>query len=273
MILGNTHRPLGPARGTVILAHGFKGYKDYGFIPLLASHLARRGWIAHRFNFSHSGMTNETDTFARCDLFALDTWNRQVDDLIAVMRAIHDGRLAGQDLPIVLLGHSRGGVTVLLTAGRIDCRGDVPQPRGIITIAAPSSTCRLAERERALMREQGYLDSPSSRTGQMLRIGRQWLDEIEADPESHDVLALAQRISAPQLILHGVKDATVGIHDARELASAVGRRATFVELLEGNHVLNTPNPADSAAAPSESLLQAMDAIDQFLDSISPTGQG
>ena len=68
-IIGSAHLPEGRPRGVAVVAHGFKGYKDYGMFPRIAAALADRGLIAHRFNFSHSGMTNAIATFERPDLF------------------------------------------------------------------------------------------------------------------------------------------------------------------------------------------------------------
>ena len=92
-ILGNAHRPDGEPVGVVIIAHGFKGYKDYGMFPRIAETMCDAGFIAHRFNFSHSGMTNTIETFERPDLFERDTWNKQVFDCRAVVAAINDGKL------------------------------------------------------------------------------------------------------------------------------------------------------------------------------------
>ena len=91
----------------MIVAHGFKGYKDYGMFPRIAAELAGRGFISHRFNFSHSGMTADTETFGRPDLFEKDTLNKQVADLQSVIEGVSCGVLAGQGFPIVIFGHSR----------------------------------------------------------------------------------------------------------------------------------------------------------------------
>src|SRR2546430_741685 len=123
-IIGNTHKSaIGlQARGVVIIAHGFKGYKDYGMFPRVATEFAKAGFIAIRFNFSNSGMTNNIATFERPNLFERDTWNKQVFDLRAVTEAAIAGSLRdpgnASSLPCVFFGHSRGGVTALLTAGR-----------------------------------------------------------------------------------------------------------------------------------------------------------
>ena len=120
-ILGTTHLPEASPQGVVLLGHGFKGYKDYGFFPCFANEAARRGLVAHRFNFSHSGMTNRIETFERPDLFEQDTWGKQIFDLQQVAAAAKDARLPGDAppaAPMTWFGHSRGGVTVILAAWR-----------------------------------------------------------------------------------------------------------------------------------------------------------
>ena len=96
-IIGTTHRPEGAPRGTLIACHGFKGYKDYGFFPRLCRRAAEAGLIAHRFNFSHSGMTNRTETFEKPELFEKDTYSKQVADLQTVHAAV---RTIAEELPV-----------------------------------------------------------------------------------------------------------------------------------------------------------------------------
>ena len=243
-IFGNAHVPESGARGVLVICHGFKGYKDYGFFPRLARRAAQRGLIAHRFNFSHSGMTNATDTFERPDLFAKDTWGRQIFDLHQVSRAVREGALPGRngsDLNISWFGHSRGGVTVLLAASR-----QSPYSiNRIIAASAPHSACHLDEAQRALLRRQGDLESPSSRTGQRLLIGPDWLDELEADPDAFDPLRAIKAITCPILLIHGDADETVPVDAARLLHGATGGRARLEIVRNGTHTFNAPNPLPS----------------------------
>ena len=261
-ILGNTHVPpaeVGDPRGVIIIAHGFKGYKDYGMFPAIAHQFAAAGFIAHRFDFSHSGMTNEIETFARPDLFERDTWNKQVFDLDQVVNAVADGTLEGQGLPFVVLGHSRGGMTAILWAGRTSDDVDVPRPVGVITLAAPSKPFMFSPADKKLMLEQGYLESPSSRTGQVLRVGKAYIEEQLADPHAHDVLAMTKRIRCPILVIHGENDPSVPVSNAHDLAAAAGDNAELVIIPGADHVFNTPNPFAMHETASEQLAQALDS--------------
>lgn len=265
-ILGNTHRPRSEPRGAILIAHGFKGYKDYGMFPRIAAECAHAEFIAHRFNFSHSGMTNEIARFERPDLFERDTWNKQVVDLRAVIEAMSRGELAGQGLPYFIFGHSRGGVTALLTAGRFANDPSFPQPSGVITAAAPSDCNSLTSEGAAELLRRGFLESLSSRTGQRLRIGREFLQEQLDDPSNHDLPGLVGRINCPILIVHGEADPTVPVACADAVASAA-KHPTVVRIAGGDHVFNTPNPMPESASPSPQLNALIAAIRQFVTSV------
>lgn len=241
-ILGDVHMPTSDPRGVCVLVHGFLGYKNYGMIPYLARQLAQAGFITHKYNASHSGVTRDFERFERPEVFGRDTWNKQVFDLRRVLQAIADGTIAGADKPRVVVGHSRGGVATLLMAGRDALEGR-PAPEGIVTIASPADTCRRSEEERALIRD-GRMEVVSNRTGQTLRVSPAWLTEQEDDPEAHDVLALARGITCPILIVQGTADTTVEVRESERLEEALQGKCQVERILVpgADHVFCTPNP-------------------------------
>ncbi|GAB5497022.1 MAG: hypothetical protein Phyf2KO_21020 [Phycisphaerales bacterium] len=264
-ILGNTHLPKGTPRAAAIIVHGFLGYKDYGFFPTIADTLARIGIAAHRFNLSHSGMTNEIDTFTCPDLFAKDTWNKQVEDIERLMHALDRHELVGPGIPVLLVGHSRGSVASLLCAGRRAAAAMKPLD-AVVSIAAPDSGNRLTAEQRSLLDQQGFIEVTSGRTGQTLRIDRDFWDEQEAEPGAHDLLKLAADIPSPTLVIHGDSDPTVPQADAEHIASALPN-AELVIVEGGDHVLNTPNPFPIGTEPSEQLQKALDSMTYFVEGI------
>lgn len=247
------------AGAVFVVAHGFKGFMGYGMFPSVADRLAREGAVVHRFNFAHSGMTRDESTFARPDLFARDTWNRQVDDLATVTAAIRGDELAGADRDLFLLGHSRGGVAVLLAAGRDVVGG----PAGLISIAAPADCRRASPEAMDRFRREGFTEVLSSRTGQSLRIDAAWLTEQEEDPAAHDLLAVAGRITRPALLLHGTADETVPVGDVVALSSEIGGPVRTRTIEGANHVLDCVHPMDPAGPRPGAFDVAMDAIVDF----------
>ena len=235
------------SRGPFLIAHGFKGYKDYGMFPRLAWTAARHGWTAIRFNFAHSGMTRADSTFERPDLFALDTWNRQVSDLDQLVAAVRAGGCpeCPPDGPLVLFGHSRGGLASILAAGRglaVDA---------VISASAPMDPLRFSTEDLRRLREEGCCPVESSRTGQLLSVGRAFLDEVERDPGGHDPCEQASRMAVPLVVVHGASDETVSCEDGVALAKASGVEPVLIE--GGNHVFNVANPFDPEDEPSSQL--------------------
>ena len=253
-IFGNTHTPGGEPIGVMIISHGFKGYKDYGFFPQLAQAASAVGFIAHRFNFSHSGMTNNIETFERPDLFEQDTWRKQSADLWAVIDAKQQ---AG--LPMVLFGHSRGGITTLLTAGEPEIN---TQLAAVITAAAPSACSRISGTDKDELVRAGRLPSPSARTGQTLFIGRVWQDEIDADAVWHNPCRAAAAITKPLLLIHGTDDPTVPIAEAHELHTAQPN-AELGAIENAGHTFNCPNPLPLDQVPPPETRQMFDAVCDF----------
>jgi pimeloyl-ACP methyl ester carboxylesterase len=264
-IRGSFHAPSEPPRAVALFAHGFKGYKDYGFIPVLAAELAKRlPIVVHRFNFSHSGMGERIDTFEHPELFERDTWSKQVDDIVAVADAARNGELPETParLPVILIGHSRGGATCLLAAGR---EGSPLRPRAVVTLAAPDTTCSMSDDEQAELLRRGHTVTKSARTGQDLKIDAGWLTEQRDDPDAHDILACCERIACPVLAVHGAHDPTV----EPSAAGAIAEAAPLGEALlvyDGDHVFNTQNPADPDAPLSAPLATATEAVEHFLAS-------
>ncbi len=261
-IFGTAYEPDDAPIGCAIVAHGFKGYKDFRMIPAFAAALCRAGLVAHAFNFSHSGMTANPDAFERPDLFEFDTWNKQVFDIQCIVEAITRGQLAGTGLPYVLLGHSRGGVSAILFAGRQTAGSQLPKPAGIVTAGSPDSACGMSDAEKEELRRRGYLESPSARTRQMLRIGLRWLTEQEADPDAHNVLDHVSKIECPLLVVHGENDETVNVRCAASIADAAAN-PLVARIKNCNHVFNAPNPPPPDVREIPELAQAIDEIVKF----------
>ena len=252
-IHGNTSTPSSDPKGIILVAHGFKGYKDYGMFPWLTQKFVEQGFIAHRFNFSHSGMTDTDGPFERPDLFERDTWNFQVEDLAILTR-----ELGEVGLPVTILGHSRGGVSCLLAAGRGAVKVD-----GVISLSAPATCNPMTPEVQQELLSKGFIESPSSRTDQMLHVGRAFLQDQLDDPESHDLLPLIERITSRILVIHGEIDPTVSVESAVAIATA-GQSTTLVRIPDGDHVYNNPNPFPKEGTPSVQLAAAWSAIQSWL---------
>ncbi len=232
-------------RPAVIVVHGFKGFKDWGMFPPLAERLARAGFTAVTFNMSGSGVDASGDAVLP-DRFARNTYGAELADLGAVTDALFDGAL-GVVPPASagLVGHSRGGgIAVLQTArdGRV---------RSLVTWAAIGTVQRWDARERAAWRASGHLEIANARTGQVIPLLTDVLDEIEQRADTVDIVRAAAGVEVPWLIVHGTADEAVAPDDARRLHAASGRASTELALIDGaGHTFGAAHPWSSPPADS-----------------------
>jgi pimeloyl-ACP methyl ester carboxylesterase len=227
-IRGDLHLPRDP-RALVVIAHGFKGFKDWGFFPWLAEYLCRQRLAVCRFNMSRSGVGDDPESFDRLDLFAGDTYSAQIDDLVRVTRWA-SSRLRG--VPVYLLGHSRGGGIALLAAQALELGG-------VVTWSAISRADRWDETTKRQWRAAGSLDVVNQRTRQTMKMSTAILDDYER--HNFDILAAARALTVPLLVVHGARDESVPVEEARAIAAA-SPEASLVVIESAGHTYNAIHP-------------------------------
>lgn len=227
---GNLDVPEG-ARSLVVIVHGFKGFKDWGFFPWLAERLRGERSAVCRFNMSRSGIGDRPESFDRLNLFADDTYTTQIDDLQRVVRHCQ----ARLDLPTFLVGHSRGGGVALLAAPGVDHLG------GVVTWSAIARADRWDEPAKAQWRRDGGMDIVNARTREVMRMSPRILDDYEAHREELDIPAAVSRLRQPILLLHGGRDESVPVEESLELARA-GRDVSRVVIANAGHTYNAIHP-------------------------------
>ncbi|MBV9497115.1 MAG: alpha/beta fold hydrolase [Acidobacteria bacterium] len=230
-IRGDFDAPAAP-RALVVLVHGFKGFKDWGFFPWLAERLCDAGFAVCRFNMSRSGIGEDPETFERLDLFSEDTYSGQLADLRDV---VSHAQAQYPNLPTFLLGHSRGGGIALLGAR------DVPGLAGVITWSAIARTDRWSDAIKQQWRADGFREEQNARTKQMMRMSVAILEDVEANRERLDILTSAAQLEVPLLVIHGAKDESVPVAEGREIAAS-GTDVSLVVIGAASHTYNAIHP-------------------------------
>jgi uncharacterized protein len=219
-------------RGLVVIVHGFKGFKDWGFFPWLGQRLLQHRLAVCRFNMSRSGIGDDPESFDRLDLFEDDTYSIQLADLRAVVR------FAQQQLPSLstfLLGHSRGGGIALLAAAEV---------KNLCGVAAWSPIARCDRWDDATKRDwrvRGFLDNINQRTKQNMRVSTAVLDDYEANRERLDIARAVERLRVPLLVVHGGRDESVPVGEGRSLASLIPD-ASLLIVDRAGHTFNAIHP-------------------------------
>ena len=223
----------------VVFCHGFKGFKDWGPFPEWGRTLARAGFVSLHMNFSYNGVHRDRPTeFTELEKFADNTFTREIDDLQAVLDAIEEGTLPDAPIDpdrIGLLGHSRGGGTVILQAERDDRVGALTSWSSVATFVDRFSDEQIEDWET-----QGYTEIINGRTGQVMRLNKVLYDDTMAHKEELDVRGAAERMDVSWLVVHARDDASVDFRAAEMLAGSTDS-AELMEA-EGGHTFGGAHP-------------------------------
>ena len=222
--------------GAVIICHGFKGFAHWAFFPYLARTLAQDGLTAITFDFSGSGIGADRESFTELGAFAGNTFSRELDDLELIQEYARRKKwITGK---FGLFGHSRGGGMAILFAA-----AEAANVNSLVTWNAISYPNRWSPEDVITWRKRGHTDITNSRTGQVLRLETDLLDDVELHGKTKlNISAAAGKIKAPWLIVHAAADETVPSSEAEHLHS-LSKGMSTLRLIDGaNHSFSAPHP-------------------------------
>ncbi len=244
----------GRNRPAIVICHGFKGFKDWGFFPVLAERLARAGFTAVSFNFSSSGVGPDGESFSELDRFGHGTYGKDLHDIGTVVSALETGTLCDALQPVSaygMLGHSRGGGTAALHTAVNRA------VRALVTWAGIARTHRWDSDTVAHWRDAGKVDVVNARTGDVLPLYTDLLDDLETRGSELDVLNAAGQIEADWLIVHGAADESVPVEEARALhAAAPDGRAKLLVVPDGGHTFGAQHPWSGSTSQLDIVIDA-----------------
>lgn len=202
----------------VIIAHGFKGFMDWGHFPMIGEQIADNGHIVIMFNFSHNGTSIEQPTdFCRLDLFAQNTYSKELFDLGCVLDEVQKSPLlkaqGANCEKVILIGHSRGGGISILKAAQ-DKR-----IVKLITWAATGSFGTFFASSNEFVEQwkhEGQIFTYNSRTKQQMPLNYSLYEDVLLNEEKLNIQKAAAQISIPWLIMHGADDSTVPVDIAHQ---------------------------------------------------------
>lgn len=253
--------PAESSLGTVVLCHGFKGFAHWGFFPYLAQTLAENGLTAITFDFSGSGIGPDRESFTEPGAFAGNTLSREQEDLenlvdYARRRKLINGKFG-------MFGHSRGGGTAILFTAATDSNVS-----SLVTWSSISYPNRWSSEDVITWRRQGYADVTNSRTGQIMRLDTDLLDDVELHEKTKlDIQAAARKIKVPWLIVHGTGDDTVPSSEAEKLHSLSPGVSTLRLIKGANHGFDAKHPLGEAPPVLEKVV--LETVKFFVRNATP----
>jgi dipeptidyl aminopeptidase/acylaminoacyl peptidase len=232
--------PAGTGRvPAILILPGFKGFKDWGMFPPAAKAWTEQGFATVAINTSRNGIGDSREEFTDLEGFAKNTPGREKKDAELVVAAIRRGELdARLDAECIgILGHSRGGGGAILVAA------DDPRIRCVVTWGAISTFLRYTDRAIREWRKSGRLDVPNMRTGQMMWLDREVLEDLEAHRDEYDLRKACSKLAAPALFIHGERDESVDPEDSRRLYEWCASREKKLEIIpKSGHTFGAVHP-------------------------------
>jgi dienelactone hydrolase len=234
----------------LIYVHGFKGFKDWGFVPYFAEKFAKMGIYVITFNFSLNGIGENLLEFTEIDKFAKNTFSREVFELEFLLKMYKEGFFGKTDSKkLTLLGHSRGGAIAAFC-------GDNDIVDKVALWAAIAKLDRYTERQKEIWRKDGYFEIINTRTNQMMRLNVSLLDDIEANKNDRFSMQKAiAKLNKPLLIAHGSNDLTVPIEEGYLLYNWSNQNySKFITVDKGSHTFDITHPFSGTNDKFEFLL-------------------
>lgn len=261
-IIGDLHLAQGDRRDDLIVfCHGYKGFKDWGAWHLMANAFTEVGFDFVRFNFSHNGGTVEQPIdFPDLEAFSENNYSLEMNDLQVVLDHFSKAEKTPLDPPknIYLLGHSRGGGIVMLTAAQ-DKRINK-----LATLAAVSDyRARFLEGTPHFeaWKASGITHIENSRTGQLLPHKFQFYLDFIANEQRLTISKAVKELKVPQLIVHGTEDPTVALKEAQALHHW-NPDSSLVVIDGADHVFGMQHPWNKTELPA-AMQEAVTALIAF----------
>jgi pimeloyl-ACP methyl ester carboxylesterase len=221
----------------LIVSHGFKAFKDWGFFPYITDWFAERGFYTIHFNFSRNGV-NEKD-FDELDKFADNTYSQDQMDLNAIVKQINAGSLPlsanADENCIYLLGHSRGGANSLIYAL------DHPEIKAVVTWNGSANPNLFDEALEAEVREKGIAYIENARTKQLMPIKIAFFNDLIENRQRFDIIGRFANLAIPALVLQGDKDFNRLLYGASRLREAAPHQ-THLSIPGGTHTFGAVHP-------------------------------
>jgi pimeloyl-ACP methyl ester carboxylesterase len=200
----------------VLYAHGISGFKDWGGMDLIARKFAEKGIAFVKFNFSMNGTAPDHLTeFVDLEAYGKDNYRQRQEELNFMMNWVESDAFPLHFSDITLIGHSRGGVDMVLFAGNYQ-RG-----KRLITWAAPSNSktpwSKWTVEQLEEWKRKGVRYIKNGRTGQQMPINYQLKQENDQFEREFDVSDCASKVDIPWLIIHGNEDEAVAFSQAEDL--------------------------------------------------------
>jgi pimeloyl-ACP methyl ester carboxylesterase len=251
--------PLEP-KAVIVFVHGYKGYKDWGAWNLMEDFFLKANYGFVKLNLSHNGGSiDQPIDFPDLQAFGENRYSYEVNDLNTIIE--ETDRIIRQecmlDIPIYLIGHSRGGGVAILTAVNNATVRKVVSLAGISNIASRFPIGDdLLEWERS-----GVLYVMNGRTKQDMPHFYSFYQDYRKNEDTLNIESAAENLSVPFLQVHGDMDLAVSISEGQSVARWTDTRLAVIK--GAGHTFGVAQPWEGQNMPPDMKVVVEKMLDFF----------
>jgi len=232
-------------KALVIFLHGFKGYKDWGAWNFVEQEFVKHQFGFLKFNLSHNGGTVENPIdFPDLDAFGNNDYTKELYDLNRIINlAVIQLKDLGLDIPIYLIGHSRGGGIAILQTAK-DKR-----IKKLVTWAAISDIESRFPTGDELddWKVSGVRYVMNGRTNQQMPHYYGFYENFIENKDNLNIKEACEKIKVPFLPIHGDMDLAVSISEGIHISKWAN---VHLEIIKGaEHTFQTKHPWTDSSLP------------------------
>lgn len=229
----------------VLLLHGFKGFRNWGFFPMAAQVLASRGMIALRADTSLNGMRGTNDRVVAPEDFASNTISAELLDLHTLVASLSQELGTRWNGTLHIVGHSRGGGLSHVLGRELLHEQQPPMQLGRLVVwNSIAEWQRWTPRQRDSWLTEGHIEMENTRTGQMLQMNSTYLVDIEDNAQRFDIQEASRALRGRLLYIHAEQDVTVPLREVKGLVKAAGCEDRLVTVPQTGHTFGITHPVE-----------------------------
>ena len=246
----------------VVFCHGFKTFKDWGTMDLIAKEFVNNDFTFLKFNFSHNGTTVEKpDEISDAESFGNSNIENELNDMGSILDWIdHNSLLPIEEVnreKIYMVGHSRGASTSILKTASDE------RIKMLVTWSAFKDFNEVWQRYNIeKWAELGVSWTENLINGEMLPLYYQHYQNYLDNKDRFNIQNAIVNLKTPMLLIHGMEDDNVAFDDAIQIKR--WNNGIEMSLLpNANHNFGSYHPYIKNILPFDTKIAIKDSVDFF----------
>lgn len=248
----------------IFFLHGFKSFREWGFIPYSCEYLAKNGFNVINFDYYLNGIVDSRNSLFDEEKFSKQTFSSHLNDFVELYKTIltneYIDEFALKDIwnnEVYTIGHSMGGALSILASEKIKIDK-------IVLWASIAYLIRATPRQRQIWKERGWNEIVIQASQQVLKLDYNFVEDRTENFNEECVIEALSTYKNPYLVVHADKDLIIKKIEKERLISAQTNNNGSLFVIEATgHTFSVGHPFTGS---NKHLSLALQETIKFLNS-------